>query len=214
MGTRSLTFVYDDNGTPIINLYRQYDGYREGHGQELADFLNSIDEVVDGLTLGEKRRVANGMGCLAAQLVAHFKLGEGGFYLYSTTTKDCWQDYEYHVYEKEVVVKDPDTVIFKGTWHQFYDWAHIDAHQDWTTDQGRASLKDLLQKQIVEVSFTKVDGSTRDMRCTLQEDYIKPSTTKVPSRTKVKSDDVLSVWDVDADGWRSFRFDSIEDVRV
>ena len=134
MGTRSLTFVYDDNGTPIINLYRQYDGYREGHGQELADFLNSIDEVVNGLTLGEKRRVANGMGCLAAQLVAHFKLGEGGFYLYPTTTKDCWQDYEYHVYEKHVIVKDPDTTIFKGTWHQFYDWAHIDADdQDWNT---------------------------------------------------------------------------------
>ncbi|MFZ9515407.1 MAG: SH3 beta-barrel fold-containing protein [Bacteroidia bacterium] len=213
MGTRSLTFVYDDNGTPIINLYRQFDGYREGHGQELADFLNSIDEVVNGLTLGEKRRVANGMGCLAAQLVAHFKLGEGGFYLYPTTTKDCWQDYEYHVYEKHVIVKDPDTTIFKGTWHQFYDWAHIDTAQDWSTDQGRASLKDLLQKQIVEVSFIKADGSTRDMRCTLLEDYITP-TTKTTTRTKAPSDETMAVWDVDANGWRSFRFDSIEDVRV
>ena len=213
MGTRSLTFVYDDNGTPIINLYRQFDGYREGHGQELADFLNSIDEVVNGLTLGEKRRVANGMGCLAAQLVAHFKLREGGFYLYPTTTKDCWQDYEYHVYEKHVIVKDPDDTIFKGTWHQFYDWAHIDTAKDWATDQGRADLKDLLHKQIVEVSFIKADGSTRDMRCTLQEDYIMP-TTKTTTRTKAPSDETLAVWDVDAHGWRSFRFDSIEDVRV
>ena len=40
MGTRSLTFVYEDN-KPIVNMYRQFDGYPEGHGQELADFLLS-----------------------------------------------------------------------------------------------------------------------------------------------------------------------------
>ena len=39
MGTRSLTFVYNDNKKPIINLYRQYDGYPSGHGAELAEFL-------------------------------------------------------------------------------------------------------------------------------------------------------------------------------
>ena len=40
MGTRSLTFVYDGK-EPMINMYRQYDGYPQGHGKELADFLNS-----------------------------------------------------------------------------------------------------------------------------------------------------------------------------
>ena len=40
MGTRSLTFVYEDK-TPILNMYRQFDGYPSGHGQELADFLLS-----------------------------------------------------------------------------------------------------------------------------------------------------------------------------
>ena len=38
MGTRSLTFVYDEQEA-IINMYRQYDGYPTGHGAELAEFL-------------------------------------------------------------------------------------------------------------------------------------------------------------------------------
>ena len=46
MGTRSLTFVYDGD-EPIVNMYRQFDGYPEGHGQELAEFLCS-GKLVEG----------------------------------------------------------------------------------------------------------------------------------------------------------------------
>ena len=69
MGTRSLTFVYDEQGNKIINLYRQYDGYPTGHGQELAEFLNN-------------QKMYNGAGDLAALLVAHFKKEPMNFYLY------------------------------------------------------------------------------------------------------------------------------------
>ncbi len=98
MGTRALTFVYDGE-RPIINLYRQYDGYPSGHGAELAQFLEGYT-VVNGF--GEKRsKLANGMGCLAAQLVANFKTEVGQFYLHSPNEKDCGQDFEYHVYSKD-----------------------------------------------------------------------------------------------------------------
>jgi len=106
MGTRSLTFVYDTykarNGRavhrPIINLYRQYDGYPEGHGAELVEFLKQF-KLVNGLGGESKARTANGMGCLAAQLVSNFKGNEAGqFYLYPTDAKECGQDYEYHIY--------------------------------------------------------------------------------------------------------------------
>jgi len=100
MGTRSLTFVYDSNYRPIINLYRQYDGYPTGHGAELADFLSDF-VVVNGYTGKETTRIANGMGCLAAQLIAHFKNGVGQFYIHSVDATDCGQDYEYHVYQKD-----------------------------------------------------------------------------------------------------------------
>ena len=119
MGTRSLTFVYDGD-KPIINMYRQFDGYPSGHGSELADFLKGF-EIVNGY--GEvKPKIANGMGCLAAQMIANFKQSVGGFYIHAVTDTDCWQDYEYHVYENKVVVKNPTEVIFDGDWNDFCEF--------------------------------------------------------------------------------------------
>ena len=116
MGTRSLTFVYDGD-VPLINIYRQYDGYPSGHGHELAQFLDS-KTLVNGF--GEQNSVeANGMGCLAAQLIVQLKHGVGGIYIYPVSSTDCFQDYEYHVYEDKVIVKDPTAVIFEGTWEDF-----------------------------------------------------------------------------------------------
>lgn len=116
MGTRSLTFVYDGD-TPVVNMYRQFDGYPSGHGAELADFLDGM-VVVNGY--GEvKPKIANGMGCLAAQMIANFKQTVGGFYIHPVTDTDCWQDYEYHVYEDKVVVKNPTEVIFEGSYQAF-----------------------------------------------------------------------------------------------
>lgn len=119
MGTRSLTFVYEDN-KPIVNMYRQFDGYPEGHGQELADFLLS-GKMVNGYSSTSEKQF-NGMGCLAAQMIAEFKDGVGGFYIYSVDSTDCWQDYEYHVYGDKVIVKDPSEVIFSGTYEEFKDF--------------------------------------------------------------------------------------------
>lgn len=121
MGTRSLTFVYD-NKEPMINMYRQFDGYPSGHGSELAEFLNSFDAIVNGIPVGDKRRLANGMGCLAAQLIANFKTEVGGFYIYPVSAEDCGQDYEYHVYENKVIVKNPTEVIFDGSWKDFNEF--------------------------------------------------------------------------------------------
>ena len=116
MGTRSLTFVYDGD-VPVINIYRQYDGYPSGHGHELAQFLDS-KTLVNGY--GEQNSFeANGMGCLAAQLIVQLKHGVGGIYIYPVSSTDCFQEYEYHVYEDKVIVKDPTAVIFEGTWEEF-----------------------------------------------------------------------------------------------
>ena len=132
MGTRCLTFVYDDSSTDdgsaeaIMCIYRQFDGYPSGHGNELAQFLNS-KTLVNGY--GEQNSIeANGMSCLAAQLVVQLKHGVGGIYIYAPMVgRDHWQDYEYHVYETKVIVKSCATVydsghyqvIFEGTWQEF-----------------------------------------------------------------------------------------------
>lgn len=96
MGTRSLTRIYDEDGKAICCMYRQMDGYPDGHGKDLCDAFGGIT-IINGISLGNKAGShANGMGCFAAQVVAHFKNGIGGIYLYSTTTaEDCGQDYEY-----------------------------------------------------------------------------------------------------------------------
>lgn len=124
MGTRSVTFVYDEKHEPIINLYRQYDGYPSGHGTELAEFLNRIEEITNGIRGGETRVTANGMGCLAAQLVANFKTEVGEFYLYPVNNTDCGQEYEYHVFKDRVVVKNCNInkEIFNGTWANFLNF--------------------------------------------------------------------------------------------
>jgi hypothetical protein len=122
MGTRSLTFVYDGE-KPMINMYRQFDGYPSGHGSELAEFLTPM-QVINGIGSEQNKvgRFANGMGCLAAQMIAYFKNSVGGFYIHPVTDTDCWQDYEYHVFEDKVVVKNPTEVIFEGDWKKFRDY--------------------------------------------------------------------------------------------
>jgi len=109
MGTRSLTRVietWNDEKTSklkkqtLVCMYRQYDGYPSGMGSDLAEFLNS-GKIVNGISLAETERVFNGMGCLAAQMVAHFKDGAGGYYLYPTNVGKVWQEYEYEIIQHE-----------------------------------------------------------------------------------------------------------------
>ncbi len=133
MGTRALTFVYDADRQPLLNLYRQYDGYIEGHGAELAEFLAG-KTLVNGYGK-ESNDLANGMGCLAASLVAHFKETVGGFYIHSVTETQCGQDYEYHVYEDRVKVLGPGSIfnpgvnktLVEGTWAEFAEFCKVAA---------------------------------------------------------------------------------------
>ena len=128
MGTRSLTLVYTEDYEVIMNMYAQWDGYPSGHGAELAAFLNSFEAITNGIRVGEERKIANGMGCLAAQLVAHFKVGFGSFYLYPVSEKDCGQEYEYHIYKDRVTVFGYNKEhLFTGPWSQFLEFCKTPA---------------------------------------------------------------------------------------
>lgn len=98
MGTRALTIVQEDNGQDICVLYRQMDGYPSNHGQELAELLKGRT-IVNGIRHGHNNREqSNGMGCLAATIVVHFKTDIGGFYLHPSGSRDCGESYRYIVY--------------------------------------------------------------------------------------------------------------------
>ena len=81
----------------------------------------------------------------------------------------------------------------------------------------KTDLKNLLEQNVVVVDFTKLNGDKRVMTCTLREDMKPPATkTDTMSQKKVReiSDAVVSVWDVNARGWRSFRYDRINSVNI
>lgn len=81
MGTRSQTTISEAGNKPLVGIYRHFDGYPSGHGLELFQFLSKI-KIVNGFAPGSKLgEVANGAGCLAAQLVANFKTAVGGVYI-------------------------------------------------------------------------------------------------------------------------------------
>jgi hypothetical protein len=96
MGTPCETVIYDECRQPIVKIYRQYDGYPEVHGKELLDFLsNKI--VVDGFSPKQTLETTfNGMGCLAAALIAHFKKNIGEFYLHNGN-EEFYTNYRYEV---------------------------------------------------------------------------------------------------------------------
>ena len=81
----------------------------------------------------------------------------------------------------------------------------------------KPDLKNLLEQNVVVVDFTKLNGDKRVMTCTLRED-IKPAATKTDTMSQKAvreiSDAVVSVWDVNAKGWRSFRYDRINAVNI
>ena len=138
MGTRSLTtFKEDHNNEEIVVLYRQYDGYPEGHGVDLFRFLNNMN-MVNGMSPEEKRKTSNGMSCLAAQMVSYFKEEPGGFYLYRADTRDVGEEYVYTIYvdddKNSIMVKVEKTaydenfknksmkVIFDGSVDSYKEW--------------------------------------------------------------------------------------------
>lgn len=79
----------------------------------------------------------------------------------------------------------------------------------------REDLKMQLEQNVIVVDFTKLNGDKRVMTCTLRED-MKPSATKTDTMSQKKvreiSDAVVSVWDLNAKGWRSFRYDRINSI--
>ena len=76
----------------------------------------------------------------------------------------------------------------------------------------RAILVEGLKKNVMRVTFTKVNGEERVMRCTLHDSVLREQ--HISGIKKKENQETLSVWDLDNDGWRSFRLDSIKEMKV
>jgi hypothetical protein len=72
-------------------------------------------------------------------------------------------------------------------------------------------LKNLLKENIVSISFTKTDGTDRTMLCTLKNNFLPAATeTKESTKKKAENDNVVSVWDLEKNAFRSFRFNALK----
>jgi hypothetical protein len=80
----------------------------------------------------------------------------------------------------------------------------------------KENLIDVLRNNVVTVTFTKVDGSERIMKCTLRDEFFPaaPSSGQVVLRDNMGSDNNISVWDTEMSGWRSFRVNSVKSISV
>lgn len=74
----------------------------------------------------------------------------------------------------------------------------------------QSELNLMLREQTLVVTFLKLDGDQRVMTCTKSFDVIpedmRPKTDKEPKEGNV------TVWDINAKGWRSFRYDRVQKV--
>lgn len=126
MGTRS-TIHFQEDGKTICSIYQQYGGYPNGVGLQLADFLNGIT-IVNGINPDKGGRLANGVGCLAAQFIADHKRDAGGLYI---TNESDRQEYDYFVNYKTKgdgflfeYEDEPEITCgpFVGNRKQFLEW--------------------------------------------------------------------------------------------
>lgn len=108
MGTRSVTKFCqiwydlneeDDDKKQLIGaIYRQFDGYLDGHGKDLKDLLAG-KKIINGFSGQTTETSFNGMGCLGAWVIGKLKGDDiGGIYL---THKDDEQEYNYEIWNSE-----------------------------------------------------------------------------------------------------------------
>jgi len=87
----------------------------------------------------------------------------------------------------------------------------------------KSVLKQSIQSGVVQVRFKKVNGDIRVMLCTINPDLIPKQpdaeqpfendmlTLSEKKAPRKQSDESYRVYDVEKDGWRSFRWDSVID---
>jgi len=130
MSTRALVRFVNKEGKNVATIYKHFDGYPEGFGLDLANFLSDM-VIVEGIDLVHKGHVANGMECLAAQVVAFFKQGVGDVYLYPSDTLESDTDVNYVYIIKDkgdgdilFIVYNGSRVLFSGNPLGLFYWVN------------------------------------------------------------------------------------------
>ncbi len=78
------------------------------------------------------------------------------------------------------------------------------------------TLRECIGKQLIEVTFRKKDGELRVMTCTTNLDLIPPSAWPQGKVTlsEQTQERTMRVYDLNAQGWRSFVIDNVQNVKL
>jgi hypothetical protein len=79
-------------------------------------------------------------------------------------------------------------------------------------DVFRGWLKGILTVQPATITFTKKDGTERVMNCTLRSDMLPAVEIKEDATPRKQNDSIISAYDLDAKGWRSFTVSAVKRV--
>lgn len=125
MGTKALIRVFDEENHLLLGIYQHSDGYLSGLGRKLAEFLENIK--FEGYSFEERvvGKAANGMGCLAAQIVAYLKDDWGHVYIVPPSLAEHDSQathYCYDIHSNYVKVTHLSKMRFKGSFKDFGDY--------------------------------------------------------------------------------------------
>jgi len=102
----------------MVSIYQHFDGYPEGLGVTLASYLDD-KKITNGLGVDRNAPIFNGLGCLAASLIAELKEEAGNIYIEDPERPSGWIDYEYYVWGDDhkdiwISIFDGNNCIFVG----------------------------------------------------------------------------------------------------
>ena len=78
----------------------------------------------------------------------------------------------------------------------------------------RTDLINLLKEKQVVVTFTKKDGDERVMTCSLNPALLPPAPVTESTTAKKENTNIISVYDLTAEGWRSFIVKNVKSIEV
>ena len=101
----------------LVSIYHHYDGYPEYLGVTLANYLED-KKITNGLGK-DREHCFNGLGCMAASIIAELKDEAGNVYIDDPESPHGWLDYEYVIWGDSgkdiwISIFDGDNCIFVG----------------------------------------------------------------------------------------------------
>lgn len=87
-------------------------------------------------------------------------------------------------------------------------------HKYHTRSENKDIIRKILRDGPAKVVFTKKDGTIREMICTLKRAILEEKQVELVNSGRRVNEEVLNVYDLEKDDWRSFRIDNVHAIEA